>query len=73
MNEEPSKLDVGGGSSVRLEPSRRDLLIAMGGLLVLSAAGCGAGGSRNRGARDEESTSEGTRTVKHKYGTTEIC
>lgn len=72
MNGESSKLEARGVSSARPGPSRREFLIGLGGLLVLGAAGCGAGGSGDRGAGGEESTSGGTRTIEHKYGATEI-
>jgi len=52
-----------------IAPTRREFLIGAGSLLVLSAAGCGSGG----GASDDgEETSGASRTIKHKYGSTEI-
>lgn len=72
MNVEPSKSGAWGVSSARPGPSRWEFLIGLGGLLVLGAAGCGAGGSGDKEAGGEESKSGGTRTIDHKYGSTEI-
>ena len=72
MNGEPSKSGAWGVSSARPGSSRRKFLIGLGGLLVLGAAGCGAGGSGDTATRGEEGTSGGTRTIEHKYGATEI-
>ena len=51
-----------------LRPTRREFLIGAGSLLVLGAAGCGAGEEAVR----DETTSRGSRTIEHKYGKTEI-
>jgi iron complex transport system substrate-binding protein len=53
-------------STAGIKPTRREFLIGAGSLLVLGAAGCGSGGSGDEGA------SGGTRTIEHKYGSTEI-
>jgi len=45
--------------------TRREFLIGAGSLLVLAPYGCGNGG-------DDEAASGETRTIEHKYGTTEI-
>lgn len=51
---------------MKMTPTRREFLIGAGSLLVLSTAGCGGGAS------DDEETSGTSRTIKHKYGNTEI-
>lgn len=48
-------------------PTRREFLIGASGLLVLAPYGCGNESSQGGGT-----TSGGTRTIEHKYGSTEI-
>jgi iron complex transport system substrate-binding protein len=57
--------------TVRIEDgiTRRDFLVGAGAALLL--AGCG-GGSGNGGSGGGESPSAGTRTIEHKFGSTEI-
>lgn len=50
-----------------IKPTRREFLIGAAGLLLLPA-GCGS----SEEAGPDETTSSGTRTIKHKYGRTEI-
>ena len=50
-------------------PSRREFLIGAAGLLVLAPFGCGSGEESGGGG---ETTSSGSRTIEHKYGSTEI-
>jgi iron complex transport system substrate-binding protein len=54
-------------SPAALRPTRREFLIGAGSLLLLGAAGCGSGGEQ-----DQEAASGETRTIEHKYGSTEI-
>lgn len=53
-------------SPAALRPTRREFLIGAGSLLVLGVAGCGGGGG------GEEEASGETRTIEHKYGTTDV-
>lgn len=55
-------------SPLSFGPTRREFLIGAGSLLLLGAAGCGAGA----GTGGEETTSGAARTIEHKYGGTKI-
>ncbi|AHY45453.1 ABC-type Fe3+-hydroxamate transport system periplasmic component [Rubrobacter radiotolerans] len=57
------------GGVVRGGLSRREFLAGVGGMLVLGAAGCGGGSGGSEGG---SGGSAQTRTVEHKYGSTEI-
>lgn len=54
--------------AVTRDITRRRFLTGAGGLLMLGAAGCGGAGKSGGGA----SVSDETRTVRHRYGSTEI-
>lgn len=51
------------------EVTRREFLIGAGSLLVLAPFGCGSDGESGGGG---ETTSSGSRTIEHKYGSTEV-
>lgn len=54
---------------VRPRPSRREFLVGAGGLLVLGAAGCGSGQGAGNGGTG---TTAETRSIGHKYGSTDV-
>ena len=57
------------GSISPYRPTRREFLIGAGSLLVLAPFGCRSDGESGGGG---ETTSSGSRTIEHKYGSTEI-
>lgn len=61
-------LRVGSTSSYR--PTRREFLIGAGSLLVLAPYGCGGDNGESDGGG--ETTSSGSRTIEHEYGSTEV-
>lgn len=48
-------------------PTRKEFLLGAGGILLLGAAGCGGGGGTGGAQASDES-----RTIDHKYGSTEV-
>lgn len=59
--ERPAAVSAGGFC-----PTRREFLIGAGGLLLLGVAGCGGEGAGGSGPSEE------TRTIEHRYGSTEV-
>ena len=62
-----AKIDTFRATGLRL--TRREFLVGAGSLLFLGVAGCAGGGEAGNSG---ETTSDGMRTIEHKYGSTEI-